>query len=433
MSHTIVRGGLVLDIAAGIAEPGDILIEGDTIREIGPPGCIAPDGAIEISAAQRLLHPGLVNAHTHGHGNLGKGMGDCWTLELLLAAAPWITGNRDAEDKYLSTQLGAVEMVLKGCTACYDLSFEWPVPTSEGLAQAAQAYADVGMRAVVAPMVADRSFNEAIGRRAEHCRRRCTRRQLVVAYRSSTLSDPRGLTDWSFDRDQVRPAVAPTIPHHCSDAFISGCASLAQEFDIGLHSHVAESKVQATTVCGSTATPRPRIGGARRHGPQSTVAHGGVGLTMTTWRGSAIKAPRSLTTPAATCGSAAGSPMRGRCSSGGSISGSALMGPIAPITRICTRRCKRRADEIRHLGDHRCSAISLGTRGERGGFASGFRGIPAKEADCIRPTSTVGRRGPHQDEPVRGEFCLSDGGGCRRALLRVDGIRQVTVHLGRRG
>src|SRR5262249_28350466 len=162
MSHTILRGGLVLDIAAGTADPADILIEDDTIREIGPPGCAAPDGAIEITAARRLLHPGLVNAHTHGHGNLAKGMGDRWTLELLLTAAPWITGNRGAEDKYLSTQLGAVEMVMKGCTACYDLSFDWPLPSPDGLTLAGKAYADVGMRAVVAPMVADRSFYEAI-------------------------------------------------------------------------------------------------------------------------------------------------------------------------------------------------------------------------------------------------------------------------------
>ena len=120
MAFSILRGGYVLDIAAGTAEPADILVEDDTIREIGPPGCPAPADAVEIAAARRLLHPGLVNAHTHGHGNLAKGMGDRWTLELLLSAAPWITGNRTAEDKYLSTQLGAVEMVMKGCTACYD-------------------------------------------------------------------------------------------------------------------------------------------------------------------------------------------------------------------------------------------------------------------------------------------------------------------------
>jgi guanine deaminase len=278
MRHTILRGGLVLDIAAGSAEPADILIEGDTIREIGPPGWAAPDGAVEISAARRLLHPGLVNAHTHGHGNLAKGMGDRWTLELLLAAAPWITGNRSTEDKYLSTQLGAVEMVLKGCTACYDLSFEWPLPTTEGLGQAAQAYADVGMRAVVAPMVADRSFYEAIPGLIEalppSLRERVAELRLPPA--EATISAIRGaLRDWSFDRDQVCPAVAPTIPHHCSDAFILGCANLAREFAVGLHSHVAESKVQAVTgirLYGHTLTAHLDTLGVL--GPHFTVAHG---------------------------------------------------------------------------------------------------------------------------------------------------------------
>src|SRR5205085_8610824 len=117
MAYTMLRGGRVLDIAAGTAEPADILVEDDTIREIGAPGCPAPADEAEIAAARRLLHPGLVNAHTHGHGNLAKGLGDRWSLELLLSAAPWITGGRTAEDKYLSTQLGAVEMVMKGCTA----------------------------------------------------------------------------------------------------------------------------------------------------------------------------------------------------------------------------------------------------------------------------------------------------------------------------
>ena len=43
----------------------------------------------------------------------------------------------------------------------------------------------------------------------------------------------RVLTDWSFDRELVRPAVAPTIPHHCSDEFMRGCAKLAREFGVG--------------------------------------------------------------------------------------------------------------------------------------------------------------------------------------------------------
>ena len=278
MGHTILRGGLVLDIAAGTAEPADILIEGDTIREIGPPGCPAPEGATEISTVRRLLHPGLVNAHTHGHGNLAKGMGDRWTLELLLAAAPWITGNRTSEDKYLSTQLGAVEMVLKGCTACYDLSFEWPLPTVEGLAQAAQAYADVGMRAVVAPdgrrpqlLRGDPRFARSVAAAAPGARRRAS----PAASRGHTLGDPRRAARLVARPRPGPPGGGADDPAPLLGCIHLGCMALARDFDVGLHSHVAELKVQAVTgvrLYGATQTAHLEALGVL--GPHFTVAHG---------------------------------------------------------------------------------------------------------------------------------------------------------------
>ena len=57
----------------------DILIRDDTIAESRAPQ--VPAGTKEIDARGKLLHPGLINAHMHGHGNLAKGMGDRWTLE----------------------------------------------------------------------------------------------------------------------------------------------------------------------------------------------------------------------------------------------------------------------------------------------------------------------------------------------------------------
>src|SRR5438046_5454330 len=122
---TVIRGSRLLDIRAHRAHLTDILVAGDSIAEIGAPGLAAPAGATVVDARGTLLHPGLINAPTHAHGNLAKGMGDRWTLELLLTAGPWISGGRSLDDKYLSAKLGAVEMVLKGCTACYDLPFEW--------------------------------------------------------------------------------------------------------------------------------------------------------------------------------------------------------------------------------------------------------------------------------------------------------------------
>jgi guanine deaminase len=92
VTHTLIRGGRLLD------GPADILIRGDTIHEVSPPGTLRSGDFQLIDASGKLLHAGLVNAHMHGHGSLSKGMGDRWTLELLLTAAPWTGGHRSLED-----------------------------------------------------------------------------------------------------------------------------------------------------------------------------------------------------------------------------------------------------------------------------------------------------------------------------------------------
>lgn len=245
--NIVVRNGRVLAIDAHQAPRADILIDGDTITLVGQPGMPAPADSRVIDASNRLIHPGLVNAHTHGHGNLAKGTGDRWTLELLLTAGPWIGGNRTLEDKHLSTYIGALEMLMKGCTACYDLTSEFPAPTPDGLQACAQAYADAGMRAVVAPMVANMSFFEAIPGLLDvlpKALQREVERLRLAPYEQSLEAMRSVLKNWRFDRDLIRPAVAPTIPHHCTDAFMLGCLRLAEDFDVGLHSHIQESKVQ---------------------------------------------------------------------------------------------------------------------------------------------------------------------------------------------
>lgn len=238
----------------------------------------APLDARVLDARQRLLHPGLVNAHTHGHGALAKGMGDRWTLELLLTAGPWLNGHRRAEDKYLTTLIGAAEMLLKGCTACYDLTFEFPAPSLEGTEAAARAYCDAGMRAVIAPLVADLSFFEAIPglmQALPAAQQEDVARMRRAPPRTTLASLRTVLRGWKGDRDRVRLAVAPTIPLHCSDAFMVGCASLAREYGAGLHSHVSESKVQAITGLkryGKSLTAHLDALGVI--GPDFTAAHG---------------------------------------------------------------------------------------------------------------------------------------------------------------
>lgn len=246
---TLIRAARLADPSRRRAEPTDILIRDGVIEAVGS-SLDAPDSARLVEAGNLIVHPGLINAHTHGHGGLARGQGDKWTLELLLAAAPWIGGGRSLQDKKLTTQIVAAEMVLKGCTAAYDLYYEFPVPTREGLDAAAEAYAEVGMRAVVAPMVADRTLYEAIpglhDALPDELQTQVAKLRLRP-HEETLTAIGEVLRHWSWGSKDIRAAVAPTIPHHCADAFMCGCARLAREHGVGLHSHVGESKVQALT------------------------------------------------------------------------------------------------------------------------------------------------------------------------------------------
>jgi len=246
----IIRGGRVLRHAAATLEETDVLIAGERIAAIEPWGRLALEDAEIIDARERLLIPGLLNAHTHGHGNLSKGVGDRWTLELLLNAGPWTARYSSAEEKYLSASIGAVEMLLKGCTACYDLFVEFPEPSREGLEAVGRAYADAGMRAVVAPMMADRTFYAAIPGLMDALPdelREAVRRIASASGERHLEVCAAVLKAWPLDRDRVRLALAPTIPLHCADDFMVGAQRLAREYGAGYHTHLGESKIQAVS------------------------------------------------------------------------------------------------------------------------------------------------------------------------------------------
>lgn len=248
----LVRGGLVLRSARSRAEPLDVLLEGSRILAVAP-SIAAPDGARVINAAGHLVVPGFVNAHTHGREHLIKGLVDNRPLELWLHQLAALSDERTPRDQYVCAALGAIEMLKSGVTASYDMFTHIPAMTPEVIDSVLCAYRDVGLRALVAPCVADIPYHQSIPgfaeRLPEPLRRSIDRlfpardgKELLAIVRQGALS-------WraAYGKDAcVRVGLAPVIPERCSDEFLVNSRDLAAELGLPIQMHFVETRVQAS-------------------------------------------------------------------------------------------------------------------------------------------------------------------------------------------
>ena len=256
----------ILDLATGDLRPADIHIADGRIEAITSPA--APNPNVEsLDASAFYAIPGFTNAHTHSHNALSRGLGDAWSLELLLNYGPALNARRTPEDHYWAALLNGVEMLKSGTTRAYDLVIHAPLPTVESLAAVAQAYRELGLRAVVAPAVADRPFYEIIPGLRSSLPDELGRQldAMTPAAGDAILANVREALRAGTGSALVQYAVAPTIPAQCSDPFLLGCAALAREFGVGLHTHLAESRTQA-------------VEGLRRYGVTLTAHLAELGL-----------------------------------------------------------------------------------------------------------------------------------------------------------
>src|SRR5688572_18618576 len=97
---TVIRGGQVLSDDGTQLIDADVLIENDRIEAVGRLESTLVDWTV-IDASDRIVIPGLINSHTHGHNNLTRGSADNWTLEDLLNNGPALLAGRTIEEQYL--------------------------------------------------------------------------------------------------------------------------------------------------------------------------------------------------------------------------------------------------------------------------------------------------------------------------------------------
>jgi guanine deaminase len=246
-SVIILRGGSVPIHRTGEIKDRDLLIRGGVIEAIQAPGSSfhgAADEARVVDAANALVVPGFVNAHTHSYGMLARNFGRELPLEPWMMYAWSITGGRTAEEVYLSALLQGVEALLTGTTTILDHLGGDVASTGE----AARAYRDLGIRAAVAPMIGDIPLHQTVGiEESDWPAEAAPGFGLLGTLPAPVLLEQtRQLhRDWNGADDRITILAGPSAPHRCSADLLDGCAGLSSDLGMRVHTHLLESRVQA--------------------------------------------------------------------------------------------------------------------------------------------------------------------------------------------
>ncbi|MDP6483322.1 MAG: amidohydrolase family protein [Nitrospinota bacterium] len=249
MSETLlIQDCGILDpaLADDIVEGRDILISGDRIAAVEPTGNLKGDRV--VSGRDRLVLPGLINAHTHSAENYLKGLMDRRPLEMWLPCIFGTAGVYSPRDVYLSCMIGAIEMLKTGATSVIDHCWMSPGISPDGLDAAMEAYRDAGIRACLAPLVSDTDYVDRyagerghpvgdtfFGKRFERARPW-----------EETLDHLRGFfAKWDrAEGGRLRCMTGPAGVQWCGERLLEDCWELSRSHQAGVHLHINETFIQ---------------------------------------------------------------------------------------------------------------------------------------------------------------------------------------------
>ena len=146
---TLIQNGLVLlrEGTGWKTEKKDVLINGNRIESIGTSLC--PEGCRVIDAKDRLVMPGLINAHTHAYMTIHRNYADDLAFFDWLDKVDQIEQGMTEEDVYWTTLLAIIEMLRSGTTCFVDMAIKSAKEKSGPRSAVAGAVLESGFRAVI--------------------------------------------------------------------------------------------------------------------------------------------------------------------------------------------------------------------------------------------------------------------------------------------
>ena len=223
----------------------DVVVSGGRIAAVVPPGTAVADAARVIDGRDRLLLPGLVNAHTHSPLNILKGTGDVLSHPAFMWRNQADTVGRTPDEIFASALFGCIEHLLHGTTAVIDHFPEqgFDIACVEAVVN---AYRTAGMRAVIALRIFDEPYTDIEPEDGFP-------EELAIAnpLEPPPLADSLALVEEAiraFDGaadGRIRVCPAPSNPMRCSDALLDGVRDIAERLDTPIHMHLLETAIQA--------------------------------------------------------------------------------------------------------------------------------------------------------------------------------------------
>lgn len=248
---TLTGGKALLGDKAEASEGAvDILIDGNTIKDVRPAGAADPEGEI-IDCRGLLLTPGLINGHHHSHEHYYKGRKDNMPLELWMNyVRPLKPIDYTPRQIYLRTMVGALEALRTGTTTLCDDFNVSPRIRPDHVEAAFQAYEDSGIRALLGITLFDRPFFRAVPYVEEEFPA-----ELLKSLDSTKSYTGDELLDFAKDlaknhhpkEHRVGYIAAPSAPQRCTEEFLRGVRRMADEYDLPLMIHVQETRMQVVT------------------------------------------------------------------------------------------------------------------------------------------------------------------------------------------
>jgi 5-methylthioadenosine/S-adenosylhomocysteine deaminase len=216
---------LTQDQNRSLLEGASIAIKGNRIIAVGATQDLKAEYRPEriLSAADRLVTPGLVNAHCHLESCFDKGLLDDCPLVAYVDRKYGFTWDHLTEENYYFAALHTVLSCLRtGTTTIADCGTIPPFEHS-----VVRAVSHIGARGVLARMMMD-IHETKLPKRLQESTRECLRKTETFVQESHLSVDGRIVA--ALDIQQVC---------NSSNELISGIKELAERYDLGIQTHAA--------------------------------------------------------------------------------------------------------------------------------------------------------------------------------------------------